>query len=136
MSEFGVIASRFNSNTNSLRDFDEALRFMKNKKEVKKDTEISKLVDNILRVIHPIADSVKSILSETTAITDRSVYRILKERHHHDWADYKRSILELESKLTKDEINLSQLDFDLLNDIADALDAECTDLFQRMGDRR
>ncbi|RLE15099.1 hypothetical protein DRJ04_01135 [Candidatus Aerophobetes bacterium] len=136
MSNLGVIASKFNINSKSLREFDEALRFMKKEREIKRTSETVDVINRLLRVINPIADRIKEKLSESTVITERSVIDIIKERHSRDWPDYRENILKLESKLGYDKFQLSEVDFQILNDVADALDAECANLFHRMGKGR
>src|SRR4030042_2437300 len=135
MSDLGVIALKFSINTNSLKEFDESLRILKKKKDILRTEDTAKIINNLLKVIHPIADGIKEKLSESMVITERNVTDIIKERHNRDWPTFRENILRLESKLDSQKFPLSDDDFGLLEDIADALDAECTSLFQRMGER-
>lgn len=135
MSDLGVIALKFSTNTNSLKEFDESLRILKKKKGILRTEDAAEIINNLLKVIHPIADGIKEKLSESMVITERNVTDIIKERHNRDWPTFRENILRLESKLNSQKFPLSDDDFGLLEDIADALDAECTNLFQRMGER-
>jgi len=135
MGTLGIFASRFNVNTKSLEAFDEALRFFKKKEEIKKTSEVKANIDKLLDVIDPIIENIEGNLSESIAINERNVVDIIKERHHKEWPIYKKKIKHLHSKLNSDRFELSKSDIRLLNDIADALDAECANLFRRMSER-
>ena len=136
MGTLGIFASRFNLNTKSLKAFDEALRFFKKKEEIDKTPEVKANIDKLLDVIEPIVENIEGNLSESIAISERNVVDIIKERHHKEWSTYKEKIKQLHSKLNSDRFKLSESDFQLLNDIADALDAECGNLFRRMSEGR
>ena len=136
MGTLGIFASRFNVNTKSLEAFDEALRFLKKKEEIKKTPEVKEIIDKLLDVIEPILENIEGTLSESTAISERSVVDIIKERHDREWPTYRKKIKQLHAKLNSSKFKLSKNDFRLLNDIADALDAECGNLFRRMSERQ
>jgi hypothetical protein len=135
MSDLGVLALKFNSNSQSLRKFDEALRFFGNRKVLRKQSDAEENINRLLNVITPISTTIRQRLSSSLNISDRRVFEILRSRHERNWEGFKASILDLESRLTSPEFELISKDFDILNDIADALDSECTDLFRRMGER-
>jgi len=132
--DLGNYASKFSINSQSLREFDIALRFIRGKKEITK-ADTADIINKLLKVVSPISESVKGNLTESTAINERSVADIIKNRHSREWPRYRERIQELELKLRSDKFTLSLSDFQLLNDIADALDAECANLFRRMSER-
>jgi Rad3-related DNA helicase len=134
MGDLGNYASKFDANSQSLREFDIALRSIRGKKELTQKTEAD-TISKLLKVVSPVSESVKGKLSESTAINERSVADIIKTRHSGEWPRYRERIEELEIKLKSDRFALSQNDLQLLNDIADALDAECANLFRRMSER-
>ena len=136
MSELGIFSSKFSVNSRSLRDFDEALRFIKEKKEVESAGKAAEMIDKLLAVINPITDVINGNLSESMAINERSVIEIIRSRHEQEWPTYREKILKLSARLNSKRFRLSEDDFRLLNDIADALDAECANLFRRMSDIR
>ena len=136
MTELGIFSSEFSVNSKSLRDFDEALRFIREKKEVTRTGKAAKMIDKLLIVIHPITDVINGTLTESRAISERSVIEIIRSRHEQEWPTYRENILKLSAKLNSEKFKLSEDDFRLLNDIADALDAECANLFRRMSDIR
>lgn len=136
MGTLGIFASRFNVNTKSLEAFDEALSFLKKKDEIKRTPEVKANVDKLLHVLEPILENIQGNLSESTAVSERSVVDIMKERHDREWPIYRKKLKQLYSKLNSSKFRLSERDFRLLNDIADALDVECGNLFRRMSERR
>ena len=134
MGTIGVYASRFSVNTRSLEAFDEAIRFFKEKKATD-PTETKIMVKKLLDVLNPLVESIKGNLSESTAINERNVVDIIRERNNRNWPTYKKRIQELHAKLDLAKLEFSENDFRLLNDIADALDAECATLYRRMSER-
>jgi len=136
MGTLGIFASRFDVNTKTLEAYDEALRFIKKKEEIKKTPEVKANIDKILDVIEPILKNIEGNLSDSTAISDRSVLEIIKDRNEREWPTYKMKLQQLYSKLASNRFRLSKDDFRLLDDIADALDVECGNLFRRMSESR
>ena len=134
MGDLGNFALKFDVNSQSLKEFDIALRSIRGKKELTQTTE-TETINKLLKVVSPISESVKGNLTESIAINERSVADIIKARHSGEWPRYRERIQELESKLKSNRFTLSQSDLQLLNDIADALDAECANLFRRMSER-
>lgn len=100
-----------------------------------KTPEVKASIDQLLDVIEPLLESIEGNLSESTAISERRIVDIMKDRHSKEWQTYRKKIKQLHSKLNSSEFKLSESDFRLLNDIADALDAECANLFRRMSER-
>ena len=136
MGTLGIFASRFDVNTKTLEAYDEALRFIKKKEEIEKTPEVKANIDKILDVIEPILKNIEGNLSDSIAISDRSVLEIMKDRNEGEWPTYKMKLQHLYSKLTSNRFRLSKDDFRLLDDIADALDVECGNLFRRMSESR
>jgi hypothetical protein len=134
MGDIGNYSSKLDTNSQSLREFDKALRSLKRKKEINRIEE-TQAIEKLLNVVRPVAESIEGNLTEFTLINELSIVRIMKNRHDRDWQQYKEGIHELELKLESERFTLSQNDFRLLNDIADALDAECANLFRRMSGR-
>lgn len=135
MGDLGIFSSKFSINSKSLREFDEALRYLKGKNEISNTGETAKIVDKLISVINPVSEVIRGNLTESTVISERRIVDILKRRHDKEWPQYKNRILELNSKLKAKKFQLTQDDFNLLNDIADAIDAECANLFRRMSQR-
>lgn len=135
MSDLSIFASKLNLNSKSLKEFDESLRFFSNKHEIVKNNEVENEVGKLMSVIHPISETIRGEFSKTIEISERNIVEILQEWHSADWPTYKQNILDLDSKLSTSSFQLSKKDLQVLNDIADALDAECQKLFRRMRER-
>ena len=135
MGDLGIFASRFNINSKSLKEFDDALHYLKNSSLVTKTPKEKEMIDKLLVVVDPISEAIKGQLSDSTVINERSILEILKIRHEKEWPTYKDRILKLNSKLNSEQFEFSSSDFSLLNDIANAIDAECVNLFRRMSEK-
>lgn len=136
MSELGVIASKFSANRTALNRFDEALRYIKTNRELKVTETNEEEISKLLAVLNPISDNINDVLSTSIFITEQSVVDIIKERHCHDWPTYREAVLHLIYKMNEPEFQILDTDIELLDDIADALDAECVELFNRLGEGR
>jgi len=127
-----VFASKFSSSSISLKEYDEVLRFFKKHKEVKKTPQIEAKIEKILRIITPVSEVIQGKLSDSTEIDENSVVNIIRHKHEKEWFSYKEIIVELNLKLQSERFELSNLDIDVLNDVGDALDVECSTLFKRL----
>jgi len=132
MSNLGIFASQFEVNSKTLKEFDDAIRSMRRKKEPESLREERNC---LLDVIELITESLDGNLSVATKISEGSVTDIIKERHSINWPTYRKKILQLKNKLRSIDFELEEEDFNILEDIADAIDAECQNLFQRMSER-
>jgi hypothetical protein len=132
MSKLGVFASRFEINSKTLKEFDEALQSIK---KITGGTQTREANKRLLKVIEPITERLKGNLSTIVVFNEGGVTDILKERHNRDWPTYKEKLLKLNNKLNSENPLLTVEDFQILEDIADAIDAECEILFQRMSER-
>ncbi len=135
MGDIGAYASNLMLNTKSLKEFDDALRLIKKEKKIKRKVMLD-TINKLLEIINPISEVIKGNLSVSISVTEFKIVDILKSRHENEWQIYKSKIIKLNERLKfEEEIQLSKSDLQLLDDIADALDAECANLFRRMGDR-
>ena len=135
MGDLSVFASKLNISSKSLKEFDDALRLFRNKEEILNTGEKRRHIGKLLRVVAPISEAIKGELSVSTEIDERRVTAIIRNRHEHDWAFYRDDILKLNSKLNSPKFRLTRNDIDILNDIADALDIECGNLFRRLSEK-
>lgn len=127
-----IFASKFSSSSISLKEYDEVLRFFKKHKEVRKTPQIEAKIEKILRIITPVSEVIQGKLSDSTEIDENSVVNIIRHKHEKEWFSYKEIIVELNLKLQSERFELSNRDIDVLNDIGDALDVECSTLFKRL----
>jgi len=135
MGDFGVVASRYHANARLLREFDDALTFLKKADDLDSE-KVAIATQKLLTVLDPIKETIYKPLSNTLILDDSEVVNILRQRHYSDWQSYQKRIQQLAQKLAKAEIGLSKEEWDVLNDVADALDTRCTHLFRRMGEGR
>lgn len=135
MGDLSVVASKFNISSVSLKEFDDALRLLKKREEIVKTAEMEEHINKLLKVINPISKAIKGELSASIEIDERHIVSIIKNRHSRDWPAYKEQILQLNSKLKSPRFRLTRSDIDILNDIADALDIECGNLFRRLSEK-
>lgn len=135
MSDLGIFSSKLSINSKSLKEFDDSLRYLRGKSTITHDAQTTPVINKLLVVISPISEILKNEFSKSMAISEFDVVNTLKEWHNTEWTAYKTNILGLVDKLNSPRITLSKNDFLLLDDIADALDAECQKLFRRMGER-
>jgi len=132
MSNLGIFASRFNNNSRSLREFDKAIALIKRNKD-RKDVSREEL-KKLLNVIKPIIEEIKNNMTTSTAISERNVTEILRSRNERIWPTYRQKLIELNTKLSSSDFLLEDTDLQILEDIADALDTECENLFRRLSE--
>jgi hypothetical protein len=135
MSDFGLLASRFSENTILLRKFDEALRYFKDKEKPRGKVGYLEQKENLLYVLRPVSETIEGMLSKSTVLDEQKIVDILKRRRITDWQRYKEQIVKLTSRISSEDVSLGQGDFELLNDVADAIDIECASLFRRISGR-
>jgi hypothetical protein len=135
MGDLGIFASKFNINSRSLKEFDSALHYLRTSTVVTKTPKEIEMIDKLLSVVSPISEVIRGNLSDSTIVNERNILEILKSRHDREWPAYRERILKLNSKLNSDRFQFSNDDLLLLNDIANALDAEIVNLFRRMSER-
>jgi hypothetical protein len=131
MGEMSLFASKFSTSSTSLKEYDDALRYLKNK-DIPKNKETETNIGKILRVINPVSEVIQGKLSISTEIDENSVLDIIRQKHEQGWFLYKEQIVNLNHKLLGGNPELSRQDFDILDDIGDALDVECSALFKRL----
>ena len=135
MSDFGLFASRFRESTTSLKSFDEAVRYFRKIGVQANSPETQEHLRKLQLVLDPVVNSLKGKLSESMNFDELGVVEILRQRRTRDWQRYRQSVIQLAEKLGSGETGLNKADFDILNDVGDAIDTECTSLFRRMSGR-
>lgn len=132
MSDITLFAVKISNNSETLKNFDEALRKIKDNNC---DTETRQKNNlKLLHTIQPLSDNLKGKLT-ATPINENEIIEIMKEKHINNWQHYETRLFEVTKKL-EEEKKLENPDFDILNDVADALDKESANLYKRMGQRR
>lgn len=132
MGNSGAIASRYNVNARLLREFDEALSFLKKPSDDKQ--KIIGETKKLLTVLEPIRETNASQLSNSLILDASEVLSIIHQRHASNWQSYQNALQNITKKLIRKECNLTKDEMEILNDVAEALDVRCTQLFRRMGE--
>ncbi len=135
MSDFGLFASRFRDSANSLRLFDEALRYFKQSKTRSDSDQTPAQLGKLLSVLRPVTELLEGRLSDSRDFDEQNVVETLHRRHPQDWQRFRTQIVQLTLKLKSGQTGLGKDDFVILNDVADAIDTECASLFRRMSGR-
>ena len=132
MSDFGIFASRFQVNNETLTDFETAIRYVKIKKDNTQLKNDEKYIEIIINILSPIVQSIQGKLSDTLSFENQNIVEILRKRKSKTWPIYKNHIIKLQEKINSGNLSLSEQELVILNDIADAMDIECSKLFKRM----
>ena len=132
MSDFGIFASRFQVNNETLTDFENAMRYVRikeNNSTSKNDKQYIEIIDNVLAAI---VQSIQEKLFDSLSFENQNVVEVLKKRKTKTWPIYKNQIIQLQEKINSRNTSLSDEELIILNDIADAMDIECSKIFKRM----
>jgi len=135
MGEFGLLASRLNDNTNLLRKFDEALRYFKKTNAEKNPTEALGQAEKLLAVLKPVTIILNGHLSKSVELDDHNIVEMLQQRRLKDWQRYRNQIIHLTERITSRNFEMKKNDYQVLDDVADAIDMECANLFRRISGR-
>src|SRR2546426_4914547 len=134
MTSFGVAVSRFRECTDSLRRFNEALMFFKRKaRNEPKESGIQ--LQKMLSTLRPISEVLNGRLPRAMDFDEQSVVDILRSRHTEDWQGYQARLLKLVEKIDARKTDFGVEEFETLNDVARAVDAQCATLFKRISGR-
>ena len=130
MSDFGIFASRFQVNNETLEEFENAIRnFRIKSNSISKDEKYARSVCDVLM---PVTKSINGKLSDSLQFENLNIVEILRKRKSKTWPTYKEKIIHLNDKFNSENFSLSNEEIQILNDIADAMDIECSKLFKRM----
>ncbi len=130
MSDFGIFASRFQVNNETLEEFENSIRGFRMRRDSIANNE--KHVQVVHDVLTSITQSINGKLSNSLQFENKNVAEILRKRKMRVWPIYKKEIITLHDKFASKKFALSEQEIKILNDIADAMDIECSKLFNRM----
>lgn len=134
MSDFGLIATRLDATTESLRHFSNAIEYFRSRPQ-RDQTEVHARFSDLLRVLEPISEGSNGKLSESLEVDELSMITILKQMHPRDWQPFRIKLKYITDKVRSSEPEISTEDLAVLEDVADAMDAECARLFKRISGR-
>jgi hypothetical protein len=133
MGNTGLFASKYFLNTNSLKQFSSALRYLKQAINSDTNAELSGIeVQKLLIVLRPLNEALEGYISKSTLLDGQSVVDILNQKYSDNWQKYKTRITNITKMLESGEKKISTSDIEILEDIADAMDIECGILFRRI----
>ena len=134
MSDFGLIATRLDATTDSLRHFSNAIEYFRSRPQ-RDQVEVRARLSDLLRVLEPITAGSNGKLSESLEIDELSMITILKQMHPRDWQPFRIKLNDITDKVRSSILEISIEDLAVLEDVADAMDAECARLFKRISGR-
>ncbi len=132
MSNLGLFASRFELNIKTLNKYNAALAKLRKGSESEKEDAI----DILRNIFEPIVVKINGDISSSILISEGEVTDILRQRYLSCWPTYKQKVVMINLKLQDNKTVFSQEEYAILEDVADAIDAECEQLFRRMSERR
>ena len=132
MSDFGIFASRLQINNDTLKEFEDSLRYLRTRKIPSNQEQDEYYLEKLNNVIRPIVDNLNGNLSNTMLLDDRNIVEILRRRKVKNWPTFKDNFIILAKKISSKNLELNESEISLLNDVADAIELECSKLFRRM----
>ena len=136
MSNPGIYATRFDSNSKALQEFEKSLSYLRDNTNIRSSAEANEIIEPLVKIMQSLTEDLSEKLTLFDKIIEKDILGILRNWHREDWMQYKNNIQALSNKLAQNEFQVTHSDFEILNDVSDALDAECQSLFQRMRGRK
>lgn len=134
MGHIGMIAIKLNQNIKLLREYNSSLRFFRNLKDYNKKEDNMEYIEKISAILNPVCNVIVGNLSNSTKLNEDNIIKTLKKRFKNNWLNYKDNLLNLKTKLDSERFFLTEKDFTLLNDVGDAINVECINLFNRLNE--
>lgn len=130
-----MLSARLDSNQDLLSAFTKSIQYIQTKK--KSDEHERKYIKNVLSsILFALEESLNNKISQNHNIEGRSILRNLQSlnttKYKKDWNVYTQNIISLSKKINNDDLVLKTDEISILNDIAEALDNECDQIFNRM----
>ncbi len=134
MSDLGLLSLKLNQTSTHLRQVNNAIDFLRKNSE-KNDEKREELAKELLQVLTPIKLLLHGKFSRAPTINQQSIVQILQQKHNKNWSEFRGQVTSVTDKLERLELDLSDQNIDCLDDVADAIDAECSRLFRRINGR-
>ena len=131
MSDFGLLSVNLDKTSTHLREFNHAIDYLRKNSDVLGDDFLN-AVKNLLEVLVPLNKLVQGELPLSVTLDEESIVEILQQKHSDNWQLFKNLISTVTKKLEKQDVVLNSKDIECLDDVADALDTECSQLFMRL----
>ncbi len=134
MSDLGLLSLKLNQTSIHLRQVNNAIDLLRKSSE-KNHEKREESTKELLKVLTPIKQLLQGKFSRAPTINEQSIVQILQQKHNKNWNDFRGQVTSVTDKLEKLELDLSDQNIDCLDDVADAIDAECSRLFRRINGR-
>lgn len=134
MSDLGLLSLKLNQTSTHLKQVNSAIDLIRTN-SVHDDEKIKNSSMKLLEVLQPIRKLLHGEISKSLTINEQNIVQILQQMHTKNWVDFKNQINTVTHKLEKYDLNLSNQEIDCLDDVADAIDTECAQLFRRINGR-
>lgn len=131
MSDFGLLSVNLDKTSTHLREFSNAIDYLRKNSDVFND-DFRNAVKNLSEVLIPLNKLVQGELPRSITLDEESIMEILQQKHSDNWQLFKNLISTVTKKLEKHDTVLNPKDIECLDDVADALDTECSQLFMRL----
>jgi len=133
MSDLSLISQKFNVTTENLVSFNKTLDTLRQNPEIS-NLELSQ--KKLLNILNPLVALIDGKNTNKLTVDLRSIVDILHQQHDENWLQFVSEFKQLINKLNSESTStLSDNDLNILDDVADAIDAECAYLFRRISSR-
>jgi hypothetical protein len=134
LSDFGPIAARLNLTSTNLKRFNDAIERVRTRHFTQKE-EGKQVVEDLLSVLGPLVNNLSGRFSDSISLDESAMSEILQQKHNRNWQQFRDDLGELNKKLRSYQTNLTPNEIATLEDVADAMEAECAQLFNRISGR-
>ncbi len=135
MSDISMLSARLDSSQDLLSAFTKSIQYIQTRKNL--DEQERKYIKNILSsILFALEESLNNKISQNHNIEGRSILLNLQSlnttKYKKDWNVYIQNIISISKKISNDDLVLKTDEISILNDIAEALDNECDQIFNKM----
>lgn len=134
MSDVGLLATQLANTTKCGQDLDNALLRLKGERKNANASEYSQAVDIAKWVLSDFLAIINGKLPQQYQLREETT-EILRQLHRTDWQDFSAKLNAMRLQLDKTDETLKSEQLHCLEDLARAIDTECSMLFQRMQGR-
>lgn len=139
MSDVGLFATQLKEATNKARDFDKALKLLKNNIDAKNGISISDEETSARQVLQQyLSDLLITINGESIAneiLFRDATISSLKRLHSSNWKKYTEELSSIEENISNTDWFPEPRHIIYLEEIANTLEYECSTIFRRMQGR-
>ena len=136
MSDVGLLATQLAHSTQCAEDLDKALlRLKKEGRNAEGTSSSSQAREMVKEILSDLLASISGDLTPRKYQLREETIEILRGIHLSDWQSFVEKLQAIQKQLNEPRESLNPEELRCLEDIAHALDADCSTLFQRMQGR-